>query len=159
MDRLRFSRRQSDHAGEVVRACQDLGEPRGGVALRRWIAKHGKTAALDAARIMSVVRGNQFSRFSTKAEAELHKMPCLEIRELQLGGDDLRPLGIEGSAIGATLRTLLSAVIDRPTLNRRDTLLHLVNSLCTGKKSIFQPTKRSEDRAKAPSPGANKLVP
>ncbi len=41
-------------------------------------------------------------------------------------GDDLMAAGLsEGPAVGATLRRLLAAVVDDPSLNERETLLRL----------------------------------
>ncbi len=48
---------------------------------------------------------------------------------LAISGRDLQPLGIKGTQTGAILRKLLDAVIHRPILNDRDTLLDIVGAL------------------------------
>ena len=54
----------------------------------------------------------------------------MALADLAVRGDDLIAAGLrEGPAIGATLRRLLAAVVDDPSLNERETLLRLA---CAG---------------------------
>lgn len=51
------------------------------------------------------------------------------IGHLAVTGSDLIGLGIKGAATGSVLRSLLDAVIETPSLNRRETLLQLAKTI------------------------------
>ena len=53
-----------------------------------------------------------------------NKLP-LKMKELKLNGDDLKKLGYEGAEIGSQLKRLRKAVIRKPRLNQKKTLLKL----------------------------------
>jgi hypothetical protein len=67
-------------------------------------------------------------RFRDKCRFELSRKTAFKITDLAVGGHDMMKLGLKGPAIGVQLKELLSAVIDEPELNERDTLLAMVNS-------------------------------
>ena len=57
-------------------------------------------------------------------EIQKNKLP-LKMKELRLNGDDLKRLGYEGAEIGSQLKRLRKAVIRKPGLNQKKTLLRL----------------------------------
>jgi hypothetical protein len=64
------------------------------------------------------------ARFEALVEQEWNQPVALG--DLAVRGDDLIAAGVpEGPAVGTTLRRLLAAVVDDPSLNERDTLLRL----------------------------------
>ncbi|MGL6279356.1 MAG: hypothetical protein ACRC50_07360, partial [Gaiella sp.] len=65
-------------------------------------------------------------------ELETHAGEPHRIADLAVGGDDLVASGIPaGPAVGEVLRGLLARVVDDPTLNRRETLLALLDEMPT----------------------------
>lgn len=55
---------------------------------------------------------------------------CFSLKQLAVKGGDLTALGLRGSVVGETLRTLLSLVINEDILNDRDILLDYVRRKC-----------------------------
>jgi tRNA nucleotidyltransferase (CCA-adding enzyme) len=53
---------------------------------------------------------------------------AIEIADLAIDGTDLEQLGIRGIEVGTTLRKLLEAVINNPSLNNRTDLVRLARS-------------------------------
>lgn len=85
------------------------------VIARCLLSKYGNLAA-DAA----LLRNN-----SALAEAiieERTKDPCVAIRDLAIGGNDLLSLGIEPKMIGGIMLSLLISVIEEPSLNEKEAL-------------------------------------
>ena len=51
---------------------------------------------------------------------------CLNLKDLEINGDDLKRLGFaEGAEIGKVLSHLLDRVVDEPALNKKETLERL----------------------------------
>lgn len=85
------------------------------VIARCLLSKYGNLAA-DAA----LLRNN-----SALAEAiieERAKDPCVAIRDLAIGGNDLISLGIEPKMLGGIMLSLLISVIEEPSLNEKEAL-------------------------------------
>lgn len=85
------------------------------VIARCLLSKYGNLAA-DAA----LLRNN-----SALAEAiieERAKDPCVAIRNLAIGGNDLLSLGIEPKMLGGIMLSLLISVIEEPSLNEKEAL-------------------------------------
>ena len=85
------------------------------VIARCLLSKYGNLAA-DAA----LLRNN-----SALAEAiieERAKDPCVAIRDLAIGGNDLLSLGIEPKMLGGIMLSLLISVIEEPSLNEKEAL-------------------------------------
>ena len=96
-----------------------VGRERAGdlLALRRW-DRIGRGVPIPAERAAARERFEQLV-------AQEWEQP-VELADLAVGGDDLVAAGLaEGPAVGATLRRLLAAVVDDPSLNERATLLVL----------------------------------
>lgn len=55
----------------------------------------------------------------------LAREDCYDLPALAVRGRDLQALGLEGPAIGQMLAWLLDQAIERPELNRRESLLAL----------------------------------
>ena len=87
------------------------------LALRRW-DRAGRGVEIPAARVAAR------ARFEQLVEGEWERPVALG--DLAVRGDDLMAAGVaEGPAIGETLRRLLAAVVDDPSLNEREALLRL----------------------------------
>jgi tRNA nucleotidyltransferase (CCA-adding enzyme) len=110
-------REPSAHAARLFLARVGREHARDLLALRRW-DRSGRGVPTPPARVAAR------ERFEALVEQEWQQPVALG--DLALRGDDLIAAGVpEGPAIGATLRRLLAAVVDDPSLNERDTLLQL----------------------------------
>jgi tRNA nucleotidyltransferase (CCA-adding enzyme) len=93
------------------------------LALRRW-DRIGRGVPIPAERAAAR------KRFEQLVEQEWEQPVTLA--DLAISGDDLLDAGLaEGPAVGATLRRLLAAVVDDPSLNARETLLVLAGEALT----------------------------
>jgi tRNA nucleotidyltransferase (CCA-adding enzyme) len=107
----------SAHSARVFLARVGRERARDLLALRGW-DRSGRGVAIAPERVAAR------ERFEALVEQEWQQPVALA--DLALGGDDLVAAGLrEGPAIGGTLRRLLSAVVDEPSLNERETLLRL----------------------------------
>ena len=87
------------------------------LALRRW-DRLGRGVEMPAEQVAAR------ARFEELVEQEWGQPVALA--DLAVRGDDLMAAGVpEGPAVGATLRRLLAAVVDDPSLNERETLLRM----------------------------------
>jgi len=96
--------------GSILRTLQQLGPSltRELISLRRW-ADHQDDSA-----------------FQARMDQLLTEDACYQLKDLAINGDDLIAAGIPaGPELGATLNTLLNAVIDGDCPNQKDTLLEL----------------------------------
>ncbi len=100
--------------------------------VRRLLADHGAYAYFAACA--SAVLGCCTDACLKSVSA--CNAPC-SISELAVRGNELTEVGIEGKAVGETLRALLCAVIDDPELNRKEALLALA-------KEIYKKTRETE---------------
>lgn len=111
---------------EIARAVSMVAgpsEPAGTnqVETRRWLALVGSSAE-DLAMLWRARRGAPFPWSGTIAEIRERGDP-LTRGDLAIDGDDLMKLGVPaGPEIGRTLERLLTAVVDDPGLNTRETL-------------------------------------
>ena len=85
---------------------------------RLMLSKYGDMA-YDAALL------RQDIKFAEIIADERDKKPCVTIRELAIGGNDLLQANIEAKRIGGIMNELLSAVIEEPSLNEKNTLIRL----------------------------------
>ena len=126
--------------GAAVDAAMLRGGDAGGATdaeLRRWAAYVGRTAAAGwwrlHAALWSARRATGGAAPSVRAVHSTHRRLVriayrdpMTIADLQVDGDDLVAAGVKaGPALGSTLKRLLEAVIDDPSLNQRATLLAL----------------------------------
>ena len=110
-------REPSAHSARVFLARVGRERARDLLALRRW-DRIGRGVPIAPERVAAR------ERFEALVEQEWQQPVALA--DLALRGDDLVAAGLrEGPAIGATLRRLLSAVVDEPSLNERETLLRI----------------------------------
>jgi tRNA nucleotidyltransferase (CCA-adding enzyme) len=79
-----------------------------------WAARESGRPAPSAARVSSVYR---------RAIRIAYRDP-VEVSDLAVNGDDLLGAGITGKRVGAALRSLLQYVLEDPTRNTREVLLH-----------------------------------
>ena len=59
-------------------------------------------------------------------DALLAERPCFTLKELAVNGNDLKPLGFRGPALGNALQQLLQAVMDGKVPNEKEVLLDFV---------------------------------
>jgi hypothetical protein len=101
--------------------------------LRRWSAEVGRTAAASWWRLNAALWCARKSAPTASKVASVYRRllrtayrDAIEIGDLQVDGEDLAAAGVpKGPQLGATLKRLLQAVIERPSLNTRDQLLAL----------------------------------
>ncbi|NIP58886.1 MAG: hypothetical protein GWM92_05430 [Gemmatimonadetes bacterium] len=139
MTRLRFSNAETDRVTALVRAGPEPPDPEeGGGALRRWLARNGPKRLPDLARLWvadaRVERRRGRPRAAERAvaawralRAQLAAEPPLTEGDLALDGRDLIRMGLEpGPRFGEILEGLLERVLEDPGLNRRETLVRIV---------------------------------
>lgn len=137
MTRLRFSNAELRDVGEL---CAGLRHPlpeRGGVAqARRWLRKVGPERARDVLRLHSAfaraadagpAQRVELARRATRVLEVLRRGDPVTLTDLAIDGNDLMDLGLEpGPQFGRILEDCLEAVIENPELNRKQTLLDMV---------------------------------
>ncbi|MBE6597578.1 MAG: polynucleotide adenylyltransferase [Ruminococcaceae bacterium] len=105
--------------------CRRLsqGLPSGESGARRLIGSCGELIQdlLSAARALSVLD----PALESAVIENLRKGSCTTAAELSVRGYDIVKLGISGKAVGETIAYLLEAVIEDPSLNKKETLLSL----------------------------------
>lgn len=137
MRRLRASNAEVELVRDFVSLQGDLFPPDANDAqVRRWLVRVGPQRVLDLFRLRialwrasPVARGDRdlVERWR-KAHRVLLAHPPLEIRDLAVGGAELRGLGLEpGPEFGEILRALLERVLDDPSLNEKETLMRMVS--------------------------------
>lgn len=140
LTRLRFSNAEVERIGAAVRG--GLAPPPGhagdSAARRRWTAitaKGGASAVDDVFRVWRAVpgagpggeRAEEVGEAIASVRRDLDAGVPTSVAQLAIAGRDLVALGwLPGPGIGATLRSLLEAVWEDPTLNDRATLLERV---------------------------------
>jgi tRNA nucleotidyltransferase (CCA-adding enzyme) len=112
-------RKPSAHSARIFLARVGRERARDLLALRRW-DRVGRGVPIAPERVAAR------ERFEALVEQEWAQPVALA--DLAVRGDDLMAAGLsEGPQIGATLRRLLTAVVDDPALNTRETLLRLAH--------------------------------
>ena len=89
---------------------------------RLMLSKYANIAE-DAA----LLRGNAI--LAKTISEERAKDPCVTIKALSVGGNDLISAGIEAKKLGSIMSSLLLSVIEDPTLNKKDTLVSIAKNL------------------------------
>ena len=121
--RLRASNAEIARAELVTVARGKPVEP-GAAGARRWLARAG-AAADDALRLWELAHGAP-APWAPDVAGVRARREATARKDLAVTGADLLAAGLHGPAIGATLDRLLERVLDDPSLNRRETLLALV---------------------------------
>ena len=89
---------------------------------RYMIAKYGEIAE-DAALLRESLP------LAERIGAEREKNPCVSIKSLAIGGNDLLSAGIEARKLGGIMSSLLLYVIETPEKNEKEALLKLALAL------------------------------
>jgi len=120
--RLRFSNRDVARVRTLVSALVDTLPAPGQVRdVRRWLARHCEVAHDVVA--VSEPRSRRADLLAAVHAIEAAGDP-LSVRELAVGGEDLKAAGIvAGKAMGEVLRQLLDDVLEEPWRNTREWLL------------------------------------
>jgi tRNA nucleotidyltransferase (CCA-adding enzyme) len=126
--RLRFSNRDLARVRALVSALVDTLPAPGQVRdVRRWLARHGEVAHDVVA--VSEPRSRRADLLSAIRAIEAAGDP-LSVRELAVGGEDLKAAGlVAGKAMGEVLRQLLDDVLEEPWRNTREWLLERAKEL------------------------------
>ena len=131
---LRYPTRLRQEVVHLVRAHAFRTEAAwDGPSVRRFLAEHGDA---QARRLVELKRADLGAKRVGAAETaglavlaagiEREQGSPHRLADLAVDGADLIAIGLrEGPALGVTLRRLLDAVIDDPTLNERERLLRL----------------------------------
>ena len=59
----------------------------------------------------------------------LNEKPCFSVKSLEINGNDLKALGVEGIQIGAILKKLFEEVLDNTIDNNREELIKRANEI------------------------------
>lgn len=89
---------------------------------RLFLSKYG-SLAYDAALL------RKDADFANIIINENEKHPCVSIRDLAIRGNDLLMSGIEAKRIGKIIENLLMNVIEDPSLNEKNTLISIAQSI------------------------------
>lgn len=96
--------------------------------LRRWIHALGPEQTERLLAMQGAWGRQEAACQARQALARiLARGDCCSLSALAVCGRDLQALGLKGPALGQTLTWLLEQVMERPALNRRETLLALAN--------------------------------
>ena len=142
---LRFSNADVAWVGGLVERWHDMGRgmkeqlmqpaPPADATLRAWAGRAGRTRLAPVLRIADAywwAERESGKPAPTRARVEsvyrravriAYRDP-VEVSDLAVNGDDLVKVGITGKRLGETLRSLLQFVLEDPTRNTREMLLH-----------------------------------
>jgi tRNA nucleotidyltransferase (CCA-adding enzyme) len=130
LGRLRYPVRLARHIVAIVREHPYYPEdrPKTPRDARRFLLRYGDELAFDlvAMRLADLRAKDRDTRGleETRALLQQELSSPHRLRDLAVGGDDLIELGLQpGPELGRTLRELLEAVVDDPSLNTREQLL------------------------------------
>jgi tRNA nucleotidyltransferase (CCA-adding enzyme) len=138
MRRLKSSNADTERVSRLVAHQSDLFPPDAPESgIRRWLHDLGADLVHDLFRLRFALARADARRVGEpprdlierwrRAHAVMLGHPPLAVRDLAVGGDDLKALGIPpGPRYGEILRGLLERVLENPELNTRDALLALV---------------------------------
>jgi tRNA nucleotidyltransferase (CCA-adding enzyme) len=121
--RLRASNAEIGRA-EAASAARSVPVDPGAAGARRWLARVG-AAADDLLRLWELSHG-AVAPWADEVAGVRERREATARKDLAITGVDLLAAGLRGPAIGEALDRLLERVLDDPALNRRDTLLGLV---------------------------------
>jgi len=96
-------------------------------AVRRWLSQVGP-AAPDLAALWMLRMGKE-PAWSPVVEAIRERGDPLTRADLAVSGNDVQALGASGPDVGRVLSALLDQVLEEPSRNQRDQLLHQARKL------------------------------
>lgn len=136
MRRLKASNAEIDRVGRLVRHQPDLFPPDApDPVVRRWLRHVGPDLVNDLFRLRFALwraegtqgRPDDLLERWAMARRVLRSDPPLSTRDLAIGGEELKELGLEpGPLFREILASLLETVTDDPEANRREALLERV---------------------------------
>ena len=123
--------------------------------VRRWLHKLGPDRFFD---LLAIQRGDAaslapadctrlegFQRLEILAREVLSQAPCLTVRDLAVGGEDLLALGYRGPAIGRALRALLDQVLSETVSNEKNALLQRLAQMDAENTEKMEPCSKKKD--------------
>lgn len=123
--------------------------------VRRWLHKLGPEVFFDLLAIQGgdaaaqapayCTRLDHLRRLETLARQVLDQAPCLTVRDLAVGGEDLLALGYRGPAIGRALRALLDQVLSETVSNEKNALLQRLAQMDAENTEKMEPCSKKKD--------------
>jgi len=97
--------------------------PKDRLEWKKILAQYGVDTAACAAAAMDMLSPGSSMR---ELKSILKSGDCFSLKRLAVSGDDLTPLGLSGTEIGASLKELLAHVLEFPESNNKEELMRLV---------------------------------
>lgn len=154
LTRLRFPRRTRERVLTLVR-YHDAVLEESPQRVRRWLNKLGPEVFFDLLAIQGgdaaaqapayCTRLDHLRRLETLARQVLDQAPCLTVRDLAVGGEDLLALGYRGPAIGRALRALLDQVLSETVSNEKNALLQRLAQMDAENTEKMEPCSKKKD--------------
>ena len=154
LSRLRFPRRTRERVLTLVR-YHDAVLEESPQRVRRWLNKLGPEVFFDLLAIQGgdaaaqapayCTRLDHLRRLETLARQVLDQAPCLTVRDLAVGGEDLLALGYRGPAIGRALRALLDQVLSETVSNEKNALLQRLAQMDAENTENMEPCSKKKD--------------
>ena len=154
LSRLRFPRRTRERVLTLVR-YHDAVLEESPQRVRRWLNKLGPEVFFDLLAIQGgdaaaqapayCTRLDHLRRLETLARQVLDQAPCLTVRDLAVGGEDLLALGYRGPAIGRALRALLDQVLSETVSNEKNALLQRLAQMDAENTEKMEPCSKKKD--------------
>lgn len=154
LSRLRFPRRTRERVLTLVR-YHDAVLEESPQRVRRWLNKLGPEVFFDLLAIQGgdaaaqapayCTRLDHLRRLETLARQVLDQAPCLTVRDLAVGGEDLLALGYRGPAIGRALRALLDQVLSETVSNEKNALLQRLAQMDAEITEKMEPCSKKKD--------------
>ena len=120
---LRLSNAMSGRIRKLVSLAEKPIDADTDPKLRRLMAQAGDELAF----LLEIRKafGDNTDEIASRAEKISARGDCIDLKSLAVNGKDLAEAGISGTAVGTTLKALLEAVLDDPTLNAKEKLMEL----------------------------------
>ena len=154
LSRLRFPRRTRERVLTLVR-YHDAVLEESPQRVRRWLNQLGPEVFFDLLAIQGgdaaaqapayCTRLDHLRRLETLARQVLDQAPCLTVRDLAVGGEDLLALGYRGPAIGRALRALLDQVLSETVSNEKNALLQRLAQMDAENTEKMEPCSKKKD--------------
>ena len=154
LSRLRFPRRTRERVLTLVR-YHDAVLEESPQRVRRWLNKLGPEVFFDLLAIQGgdaaaqapayCTRLDHLRRLEALARQVLDQAPCLTVRDLAVGGEDLLALGYRGPAIGRALRALLDQVLSETVSNEKNALLQRLAQMDAENTEKMEPCSKKKD--------------
>ncbi len=119
----------------TVNYCADMQSllqlplPKDRAQIKSVLKKHDNKLIFDIADFYSAIYKKDLSTLKHETEQVLKSHEAYRLDMLQIGGNDLTPIGISGRDIGIVLEKLLDRVIIEPQLNTKTELLSLAREI------------------------------